>query len=101
MELTSIKRRSAADEVHDQLLKQLVEPTIVAFQRWRLAPEWRAAAVGALVGLVAWFAPGVVGSGENLVATLLADAGTLPLAGLLGLQRLVAEHGVQRPQPAP
>jgi len=42
--------------------------------------EGRAALVGALVGVVAWFAPSLVGGGEHLNERILA--GTLPLGSL-------------------
>ena len=38
----------------------------------RVRPELRAAAIGALVGLLAWFAPDLVGGGEQLLQRLLA-----------------------------
>jgi len=33
--------------------------------------EWRAAVVGAVVGLIAWYAPGLVGGGDNLTRAAL------------------------------
>jgi CIC family chloride channel protein len=33
--------------------------------------EWRAALVGAVVGLIAWFSPGLVGGGDNLTRAAL------------------------------
>ncbi|MBL1258067.1 H(+)/Cl(-) exchange transporter ClcA [Methylocystis sp. Sn-Cys] len=38
--------------------------TISAVERFRLAPENKAAMIGAMVGALAWFAPGLVGGGD-------------------------------------
>jgi CIC family chloride channel protein len=38
-----------------------------------LSPINRAAIIGATVGLVAWFAPALVGGGDNLTQAILAD----------------------------
>lgn len=70
------------------LYNKVTIESIVAFQAWRVPPELRAALVGALVGLVAWYWPSVVGSGENLVVTLLADAALMPVTGMLVLLAL-------------
>lgn len=43
----------------------------------RVSPEWRAAVIGAGVGLVAWFAPDLSGNGDLVLARLLG--GALPL----------------------
>jgi CIC family chloride channel protein len=59
--------------------------TMDAFQRARLAPELRAACVGALAGLVAWFLPIAIGGGEGLIKSLLAADAALPAAALLTL----------------
>jgi CIC family chloride channel protein len=39
----------------------------------RLPGVARAAGVGAIVGLVAWFVPGIVGGGDNLIQGVLDD----------------------------
>jgi chloride channel protein, CIC family len=49
-------------------------------QRWPV--EWRAALIGAGVGLLAWFAPGLVGGGDAITQRMLT--GTEPLL-ILGL----------------
>ena len=52
--------------------------------RWPV--EWRAALVGGGVGILAWFAPGLVGGGEALTQRTLSGAvtlGVLPLVFLL------------------
>jgi CIC family chloride channel protein len=48
--------------------------------------EWRAAAIGVLVGLVGWFSPNLIGGGDNLTRQILA--GSIP-AGLLCLGVLI------------
>jgi CIC family chloride channel protein len=55
---------------------------IDAFHAVRLLPEVKAAAIGALAGLIAWWLPTAVGGGERLVAPLLDDA-TRPALGAL------------------
>lgn len=53
-----------------------------AFARFsKCPPELRAALVGALVGVVAWFAPQLVGGGDGISQEILG--GGLPLATLL------------------
>ncbi len=49
----------------------------------RVPPEWRAAAVGALVGWLCWYSPGMVGSGEEQVQAVLN--GAYPLGVLVAL----------------
>jgi CIC family chloride channel protein len=60
---------------------------IAAADRLRRCPvEARAGVVGAVVGMVAWLAPGLVGGGEPITQRTLAGAATLsvlPLAFLL------------------
>jgi len=53
--------------------------------RW--PAEVRAALVGAGVGLVAWFAPGVVGGGDSITQRMLAGGGTLATIPLVFLLR--------------
>ena len=54
--------------------------SLAAAERLSNVPvELRAAAVGAAVGLVAWFAPGWVGGGDNITARALTGATALAL----------------------
>jgi CIC family chloride channel protein len=53
----------------------------------RFPVEARAALVGAAVGIVAWFAPGLVGGGEPITQRTLAGAATLSLLPLAFLLR--------------
>jgi len=53
--------------------------------RWPV--ELRAALIGAAVGLLAWFAPGLVGGGEPITQRTLAGAGTLAMLPLVFLIR--------------
>jgi chloride channel protein, CIC family len=53
----------------------------------RLPVEARAALVGAAVGIVAWFVPGLVGGGEPITQRTLAGAATLSLLPLAFLLR--------------
>jgi CIC family chloride channel protein len=53
----------------------------------RLPAEWRAAAIGALVGTLAWFAPSLVGGGDPITQRSLAGAETLTLLPLFFLIR--------------
>jgi CIC family chloride channel protein len=43
----------------------------------RIRPEIRAGAIGACIGFVSWFAPTLVGGGENIAVQALSGAGTL------------------------
>jgi CIC family chloride channel protein len=63
--------------------------TITAFDRLvRWPVELRAALVGAAVGVLAWFAPDLVGGGDPITQRLLAGAGTLAAIPLVYLLRL-------------
>jgi CIC family chloride channel protein len=63
--------------------------TVAAFDRLDRWPvELRAALVGAAVGVLAWFAPELVGGGEPIVQRLLAGVGTLAVIPLVFLLRL-------------
>src|SRR5262249_42466348 len=63
--------------------------TIAAFERLDRCPvELRAALVGAAVGMLAWFAPELVGGGEPIAQRTLAGGGTLGLIPLGFLLRL-------------
>jgi CIC family chloride channel protein len=50
-------------------------------RRGRFPVECRAAAIGAAVGLVAWFAPAMVGGGDTITQRMLSGAVALPLFG--------------------
>ena len=53
-------------------------------QRWPV--EIQAAAIGALVGIIGWFAPGLIGGGDDITQRALAGGavvGMIPLAFLL------------------
>jgi chloride channel protein, CIC family len=54
-------------------------------RRWPV--ELRAAFVGAAVGVLAWFAPGIVGGGDPITQRILEGVGTLGLIPLLFLIR--------------
>ena len=55
----------------------------------RVPIEWRAGAIGALIGLLGWFAPGLIGGGDNLTQQVLSG-GILPgMAGIFLLIRFV------------
>lgn len=49
--------------------------------------EWRAAVIGAMVGTLAWFAPGLVGGGDPITQRCLSGAETLSMLPLLFLLR--------------
>jgi CIC family chloride channel protein len=53
----------------------------------RLPAEWRAAVIGAMVGTLAWFAPGLVGGGDPITQRCLGGAETLTMLPLLFLLR--------------
>jgi chloride channel protein, CIC family len=50
-------------------------------------PELRAALVGAMVGILAWFAPDMVGGGDQITQQTLAGVGTLVTISLVFLLR--------------
>jgi CIC family chloride channel protein len=54
---------------------------------WRWPAELRAALIGAFVGLVAWFAPGLVGGGDPLTQRTLSGSDTLSWLALVLLCR--------------
>ena len=58
-------------------------------ERIRAAPEVRAAAVGAIVGLIAYFAPALVGGGEKLIQGVLDGGHSMAALAFLFLVRLV------------
>jgi CIC family chloride channel protein len=61
---------------------------IAAADRLRHWPvELRAAIIGAAVGILAWFAPGLVGGGDPITQRLLEGVGTLTVIPLLFLIR--------------
>jgi len=64
----------------------LLRTLTVADRLWRWPVELRAALIGAGVGMLAWFAPGLVGGGDLLTQNTLSGAvtlGVLPLVFLL------------------
>jgi CIC family chloride channel protein len=52
-----------------------------------LPAEWRAALVGAMVGILAWFAPGLVGGGDAITQGCLVGTETLSMLPLFFLLR--------------
>jgi CIC family chloride channel protein len=48
----------------------------------RFPVEYRAAAIGAAVGLVAWFAPAMVGGGDTITQRMLSGTGAVFMFGL-------------------
>jgi chloride channel protein, CIC family len=66
--------------------------------RWPV--EWRAALVGGGVGILAWFAPGLVGGGESLTQGTLSRTltlGVLPLVFLLRFGLGAVSYAVRTP----
>jgi len=61
--------------------------TIALAQLVRWPTELRAGLVGASVGILAWFAPGLVGGGDPITQRTLLGAGTLTLLPLIFLIR--------------
>jgi len=55
----------------------------------RIPAELRAGVVGAAVGVLAWFAPAIVGGGDPITQSLLNGAGSLALLPLLYAVRLI------------
>jgi len=55
----------------------------------RIAVEWRAATIGGLIGLIGWFAPGVIGGGDNLTQLALNGNGVYSMVGILFLIRFI------------
>ena len=67
-------------------------------QRWPV--EIQAAAIGALVGIIGWFAPGLIGGGEAITQRLLAGGfviWTVPLALLVRFGLGAACYAVRTP----
>ena len=63
--------------------------TLEAADRFSKHPvEFRAAAIGAVVGMLAWFVPGWIGSGEPLIQRTLVSGGTLATLAVLFIVRL-------------
>jgi chloride channel protein, CIC family len=62
--------------------------TIAAAGRFNYQPpELRAALVGAMVGILAWFAPDMIGGGDQITQQTLAGVGTLSTISLIFLLR--------------
>ena len=63
--------------------------TLAAADQFSKRPvEFRAAAIGAVVGMLVWFVPGSVGSGESLIQRTLIAGGTLATLLVLFILRL-------------
>jgi CIC family chloride channel protein len=56
--------------------RAIIGAVTVADRLHRLPVEFRAALIGALVGLIGWFAPGVVGGGDAITQRTLSGAET-------------------------
>jgi chloride channel protein, CIC family len=56
--------------------RAIIGTVMVADRLHRLPVELRAALIGAVVGLIAWFAPGVVGGGDTITQRTLSSAET-------------------------
>jgi chloride channel protein, CIC family len=69
--------------------RAIIGTLAVADKLHRCPVELRAALIGAAVGMLAWFAPQVVGGGEALTQRTLLGVGTLALLPLLFLTRFV------------
>jgi CIC family chloride channel protein len=63
--------------------------TIAAIERIALPVEARAGFIGAAVGALAWFAPGLVGGGDALTKAALSGSQSLHVVALVFLIRLV------------
>jgi chloride channel protein, CIC family len=62
--------------------------TLAAVDRLRRCPvELRAALIGAAVGLLAWFAPGLVGGGDAITQRVLAGSEALVMVALVFILR--------------
>ena len=63
----------------------------ISFQKHlnKISVEWRAAAVGGLVGLLGWFAPGLIGGGGNLTQQVLNGDAVFSTVAILFLIRFV------------
>jgi CIC family chloride channel protein len=67
--------------------RALVGTIATADRLGRLPVELRAALIGAAVGMLAWFAPGLVGGGDEITQRTLAGAETLAIVPLAFLVR--------------
>lgn len=56
--------------------------------RW-LPVEFRAAIIGALIGVIAWFAPGLVGGGDGITQSILSGSTMLAVMPLVFVLRFV------------
>jgi chloride channel protein, CIC family len=67
-------------------------------QRW--PAEIQAGAIGALVGIIGWFAPGLIGGGDDITQRVLAGGaavGMIPLAFLLRFGLGAASYAARTP----
>jgi CIC family chloride channel protein len=66
---------------------RLLETLAAAGRLHRWPVELRAALIGAAVGVLAWFAPGIVGGGEPITQRTLVGAGTVAMVPVVFLLR--------------
>ena len=82
----------------------LYNSTIIGFVQLsdrlsRLSSINRAAFIGATIGLTAWFAPAMVGGGDNLTQTVLSGHyGVTALVGIFVLRFLIGPTPQERPE---
>jgi chloride channel protein, CIC family len=55
----------------------------------KIAVEWRAGAIGALVGLLGWFSPNLIGGGDDLTQKVLSGSAVFGAIGVIFLIRFV------------
>jgi CIC family chloride channel protein len=55
----------------------------------KIAIEWRAGAIGALIGLLGWFSPNLIGGGDNLTQQVLSGKALFGAVGVIFLIRFV------------
>jgi chloride channel protein, CIC family len=55
----------------------------------KIAVEWRAGAIGALVGLLGWFSPSLIGGGDDLTQEVLSGNAVFGAIGVIFLIRFV------------
>lgn len=65
----------------------LLQTLALADRLGRWPVEIRAAAIGAAIGAVAWFAPGLVGGGDDITQRTLVGGETMPILALAFLLR--------------
>jgi chloride channel protein, CIC family len=55
----------------------------------KIAIEWRAGAIGALIGLLGWFSPNLIGGGDDLTQQVLSGNAVVGAVGVIFLIRFV------------